>query len=139
MDQVLLTIRARSNSFMQALQSVTWTCRGGSHSLVHALASCFAYHGGKMPETEEEGAQVMAEWMAWFENLGAAVVDGGNPLGPSSTVNSDGSVTCDGGSNPLSGYSLINADSIEQATDLAKGCPILKAEGSVEIAEAMDM
>ena len=99
----------------------------------------FAYHGGKMPETEEEGAQVMAEWMAWFENLGAAVVDGGNPLGPSSTVNSDGSVTCDGGSNPLSGSSLINADSIEQATDLAKGCPILKAEGSVEIAEAMDM
>ena len=99
----------------------------------------FAYHGGKMPETEEEGAQVMAEWIAWFENLGAAVVDGGNPLGPSSTVNSDGSVTCDGGSNPLSGYSLITADSIEQATDLAKGCPILKAQGSVEIAEAMDM
>ena len=99
----------------------------------------FAYHGGKMPETEEEGAQVMAEWIAWFENLGAAVVDGGNPLGPSSTVNSDGSVTCDGGSNPLSGYSLINADSIEQATALAKGCPILKAQGSVEIAEAMDM
>lgn len=99
----------------------------------------FAYHGGKMPETEEEGAQVMAEWMAWFENLGAAVVDAGNPLGPSSTVNSDGSVTCDGGSNPLSGYSLINADSIEQATELAQGCPILKAEGSIEIAEAMDM
>ncbi len=99
----------------------------------------FAYHGGKMPETEEEGAQVMAEWMAWFESLGAAVVDGGNPLGPSSTVNSDSSVTCDGGSNPLSGYSLINAGSIEQATELAKGCPILKAEGSVEIAEAMDM
>lgn len=33
---------------MQAIQSVTWTCRGGSHSLVHALASCFAHHGGKM-------------------------------------------------------------------------------------------
>jgi phytoene dehydrogenase-like protein len=33
---------------MQAIQSVTWTCRGGSHALVHALASCFAYHGGKM-------------------------------------------------------------------------------------------
>jgi phytoene dehydrogenase-like protein len=33
---------------MQAVQSVTWTCRGGSHALVHALASCFAYHGGRM-------------------------------------------------------------------------------------------
>ncbi len=33
---------------LQAIQSVTWTCRGGSHALVHALASCFAYHGGRM-------------------------------------------------------------------------------------------
>jgi len=99
----------------------------------------FAYHGGKMPETEEQGAQVMAEWMAWFEGLGAAVVDGGNPVGPSSTVHSDGSVTCDGGSNPLSGYSLISADNIEQATAIAQLCPILKAQGSVEIAEAVEM
>jgi len=99
----------------------------------------FAYHGGKMPETEEEGAQVMAEWMTWFEGLGAAVVDGGNPAGPSSTVQSDGSVTCDGSSNPLSGYSLINDASIVQATEIAQGCPILKAEGSVEVAEAVEI
>ena len=99
----------------------------------------FAYHGGKMPETEEEGAQVMAQWMSWLEGLGEAVVDGGNPAGPSSTVHPDGSVTCDGGSNPLSGYSLINAENIEQATEIAKGCPILQAEGSVEVAEAIEM
>ncbi|MDH3388872.1 MAG: YciI family protein [Gammaproteobacteria bacterium] len=99
----------------------------------------FAYHGGKMPETEEEGARVMAEWMAWFENMGTAVVDGGNPVGPSSTLHSDGSVSCDGGPNPLSGYSLVNAESIEQATELARGCPILKAAGSVEIAETFEM
>ena len=99
----------------------------------------FAYHGGKMPETEEEGAQVMAEWMAWFEGLGDAVVDGGNPVGPSSTLHADGSITCDGGSNPLSGYSLINAADIEVATEIARGCPILRAEGSIEIAECFDM
>lgn len=99
----------------------------------------FAYHGGKMPETEEEGAKVMADWMAWFGSMGDAVVDGGNPVGPSSTLNSDGSVSCDGGANPLSGYSLIQADDIQQATEFARGCPILQAEGSVEIAEAIDM
>ncbi|MDH3220738.1 MAG: YciI family protein [Gammaproteobacteria bacterium] len=99
----------------------------------------FAYHGGKVPETEEEGARVMAEWMAWFEKMGVAVVDGGNPLGPSSTLHSDGTVSSDGGPNPLSGYSLVNAESIEQATELARGCPILRAEGSIEIAEAMEM
>ena len=99
----------------------------------------FAYHGGKMPETEEEGARVMAEWMAWFEQMGPAVVDGGNPVGPSSTVHPDGTISSDGGSNPLSGYSLVDADNIEAAIALAKDCPVLRAEGSVEVAEAIEM
>ena len=33
---------------LQSIHSATWTCRGGSHSLVHALASCFAAHGGRL-------------------------------------------------------------------------------------------
>jgi hypothetical protein len=99
----------------------------------------FVYHGGKMPETQEEGQQVMAEWGAWFGELGEAVVDGGNPVGQSATVHSDGSVTNDGGSNPTSGYSLVNADSQEAATAMAKGCSVLKAGGSVEVAPAIGM
>ena len=81
----------------------------------------------------------MAEWMAWFEQMGPAVVDGGNPVGPSSTVHPDGTISSDGGSNPLSGYSLVDADNIEAAIALAKDCPILRAEGSVEVAEAIEM
>ena len=99
----------------------------------------FAYHGGKMPETDEDAERVLGEWMDWLGGLGDAVVDGGNPAGPSSTLHPDGSVSCDGGSNPLSGYSLIQAEDIEIATQIARGCPILKAEGTVEIAEAIDM
>jgi hypothetical protein len=34
---------------------------------------------------------------------------------------------------------LISADNIEEALELARGCPILGADGSVEVAEAMDM
>ena len=33
---------------LQTIHSATWTCRGGSHALVHALCSCFAYHGGRL-------------------------------------------------------------------------------------------
>ena len=99
----------------------------------------FAYHGGKMPETEEEGARVMAQWEAWLGGMGTAALDPGNPVGPSSTVHPDGSVSCDGGANPLSGYSLVSADSIDHATEIAKGCPILEAGGSVEIAEIVEM
>ncbi len=99
----------------------------------------FVYHGGKMPESQEEGAKVMAAWQGWLGGMGDAVVDGGNPVGMSSTVHSDGSVTSDGGSNPTSGYSLVSAEGIEQALELAKGCPILANEGSVEVAETMEM
>ena len=99
----------------------------------------YIYHGGEMPQTEEEGIKVMAEWEAWFGAMGAAVIDGGAPVGMSSTLHSDGSVTADGGANPTSGYSLVSADNIDAAIELARGCPILKAKGSIEVAEAMEM
>lgn len=97
----------------------------------------FAYHGGKMPESEEEGARVMQAWNDWFADLGAAVDDGGAPVGSSKTVSSSG-VADGGGANPLSGYTLVNADSIEAAVEMAKGCPILD-HGTVEVAEALPM
>lgn len=98
----------------------------------------FIYHGGKPPETPEQGEKVMAQWMAWMGSLGAALVDGGNPAGPSKTVSTAG-VADDGGSNPVSGYSLVEAADIDAAVALAGGCPILSDGGTVEIAEALPM
>lgn len=99
----------------------------------------FVYHGGNNPESEEEVAKVMDDWGNWLGSMGAAVIDGGNPVGPSTTVNPDGSVASSGGANPASGYSLIEASDLDDAIAKAKGCPVLKAEGSVELAEAFDM
>lgn len=98
-----------------------------------------AYHGGAMPESEEEQAKVMSDWEAWFGSLGDAVLDGGNPIAGSVTVGPDRSVSEGGGPNPLSGYSLIKADDLDAAAGLAQGCPILAGGGSVEVAEAIDM
>lgn len=98
-----------------------------------------AYHGGSMPETPADQEAVMNSWISWFGTIGESVVDGGNPTGASATVNADGSVSSGGGANPISGYSLVTADSLDAATVLAKGCPILSAGGSVEVAEAIDM
>jgi len=98
-----------------------------------------AYHGGGMPETEEEGARVMAAWQSWLEGMGAACVDMGNPVGMSRTVYAD-KIADDGGANPLSGYSIIEAADMDAACDLAKGCPILEgASGTVEVAPIMEM
>ena len=69
----------------------------------------FVYHGGSNPETEEEVAQVMDDWGNWFGSMGAAVVDGGNPVGQSYTLSPDGSLADNGGTNPASGYSLIRS------------------------------
>jgi hypothetical protein len=99
----------------------------------------FAYHGGGRPETKEAQDKAMAAWGAWFGSMGKAVVSGGNPVGKSWTVKSGGAVTRDGGANPVSGYSLIEARDHDGAVGLAKGCPILVSGGSIEIAEVMDM
>ena len=99
----------------------------------------FVYHGGSHPETEEEVKQVMDAWGNWMGALGSAVIDGGNPVGQSYTVHPGGKVTDDGGANPVSGYGLFEASNIEDALEKAKGCPILDAGGTIEVAEAIDM
>ena len=98
----------------------------------------FVYHGGGKPSSPEEGAQVMQKWMEWLGGLGSDVVDMGNPVGLSKTVYAD-RVADDGGSNPTSGYSLVNAKDIDDAVAKAKRCPILESGGNIEVAEAMEM
>ena len=60
----------------------------------------------------------------------------GDQGGPKQIV---GSILKFRGANPATGYSLIEASSLEDAHKKAKGCPILKAGGMIEIAQAMDM
>ena len=99
----------------------------------------FAYHGGTgMPESPEAQEQSMAEWNAWFETLGTALVDGGAPFGRGSTVRTDGS-TSDGGTTGLGGYSVVSATDLAAAANLAKGCPILGNGGSVDVYETVAM
>ncbi len=98
----------------------------------------FAYHGGKRPESPEEGAKHMAKWKAWIGGLGDAVVNPGTPLGKSKTVSSAG-VSDDGGSNPMSGFSIVKADSMDAALEMAKECPLLEIGGTLEVAEVMEM
>lgn len=99
----------------------------------------FVYHGGGMPETEEAQARVMAAWGAWFGGLGDAVVDGGNPTREARTIASDGATSEGGGANPVTGYSIIQAGSLDEAVVHAKGCPILASGGSIEVCATVVM
>lgn len=96
------------------------------------------YKGGEStpPASEEEGQKVMAAWMGWFGSMGDAVVDGGNPISVSKTVASNGAVS-EGGSG-INGYSVLKADNLDAAAELAKGCPHLASGGTVEVYETFN-
>ncbi len=99
----------------------------------------FAYSGGNGMATDQaERDAVMAKWGQWFGELGPAVVDGGAPTGASKTVGEGGSVS-DGGSRGLTGYSVVSADTLDAAVELAKGCPVLENGGAVDVYEAIAM
>jgi hypothetical protein len=99
----------------------------------------FAYHGGKTPATKEEGERVMAAWTAWMGGLGAGLIEGGGPVGKSSTVSKSGIID-NGGGNPVSGYSVVEAPDHAAADVMAKGCPmVVDGSGSVEVAEILQM
>jgi hypothetical protein len=96
----------------------------------------FAYRGGSMAETQEERDAAMAAWGAWFGQLGGAIVDAGNPFAGSASVGGGGTVS-DGAGSGLSGYSVVQADSLAAASELAKGSPVLAAGGSVDVYETL--
>jgi YCII-related domain len=91
-----------------------------------------AYRGGGMPDTAEEQETVMAAWGAWFGALGESVIDGGAPFGASAGVG--GEVIAQ-----LTGYSILDAATLDDAVAKANGCPILTSGGTVEVYEALDM
>ena len=97
----------------------------------------YVYTGGQMAETPEAQEQAMQEWGAWFGTLGDKVTDMGAPFGASATVKSGGSSA--GGTSALTGYTVVESDSLESATDGAAGCPVLKSGGTVEVYEAIEM
>ena len=93
----------------------------------------YAYKGGGMPESEEEGKRIMEAWTSWFGGLGDSVVDMGNPFGASAAVGG-------GWTSGITGYSIVTAGSLDDALAKAQGCPILNGGGgSVEVYEALDM
>lgn len=97
----------------------------------------YVYSGGQRAETPEAQEQAMQHWATWFGTLGSAVTDIGNPFGASSTVKSGGSGA--GGTSALTGYSIVEAGSLDEATAQAAGCPILQTGGAVEVYEAVQM
>ncbi|MDJ0941782.1 MAG: YciI family protein [Woeseiaceae bacterium] len=96
-----------------------------------------AYIGGRQPATPEEGKAQKEKWDAWITNLGDAIVNPGTPLAMSKTIGPDGVADADP-DRKLTGFSIVRADSLDDAIAIAKECPFLEM-GTLEVAQVMQM
>jgi len=97
------------------------------------------YTGGGMPEDEAMGAEIMAAWGAWYGKMGAAVVDGGNPFSGAKTVTAEGVSDGAASSPAATGYTVISADSMDDAVAKVQGHPHLSYGGQVSVYETFEM
>jgi hypothetical protein len=97
---------------------------------------------GASPEQMQASVK---RWMDWIGGIAAQnkLTDGGNRLIPSGKVVKSDNVIADGPYTEIKecivGYSIVKTTSIEEAVELAKGCPILAIGGNVEVREINGM
>ena len=55
------------------------------------------------------------------------------------SITSDGTVADGPSGTPASGYTIIEADSLDQAVDMAKDCPVLDGGGEISVYETFNV
>jgi hypothetical protein len=100
----------------------------------------------RLARSPDELQKSVQKWLAWFKELNekGVVKDPGNPLGASGKVVRGTSKDIHDGpyaeaKDLVNGYVLIEAATIEQAVELAEGCPIFEDGGSVEVRPVMKL
>ncbi len=96
------------------------------------------YLGGDHPSSPEEGKQHFAKYKEWLSSLGGSVISPANPFKDTHTVSPGGTVTT-GSTTSMSGYTIIESQSMEEAVEMAKACPFLDINGSLEVSELIQM
>jgi hypothetical protein len=95
--------------------------------------------------TPEEIQAENKQWMDWLGGIGAQnkLTSSGNRLDGSGKVVKGGNVITNGPyteiKETIGGFSIVKSDTYEGAVEMAKGCPILKAGGNVEVREMLVM
>jgi hypothetical protein len=97
----------------------------------------YVYLGGKMETDPKKQKESMDAWMKWFGSLGKAVVDGGNPTTPGKVVSKTGAKAISG--DPITGYSIVQAENLDAALKMAKGSPQLAVGGQIAVYNIMEM
>jgi hypothetical protein len=89
--------------------------------------------------------QLMQPWQDWLGGLAAQnkLTDRGNRLAGEGSVVKPSSIVTNGPyvelKEAVGGYSIVKAKDLKEASDIAKGCPILQVGGSVEVRPILGM
>jgi hypothetical protein len=95
------------------------------------------YHGGGgMPASAEAREQMLAAFQAWAASTGECMIDPGAPLGPSKVVTSD-SVSDGAAGGGIGGYTVLSAETLDDAVKLVQGHPFLSRGGTLRVSQAM--
>lgn len=84
----------------------------------------------------EQKPEVMQAWQAWFAEVGDRFVDSGNPLSAGYELTRDGSHELANGDGAATGYSILTAETREEAERLLAASPFAS---SVRLYEASPM
>lgn len=87
--------------------------------------------GFEMPTPEVQDA-----WGKWFASIAERTVDSGSPLGAAREVTKNGTKELPRGLDSITGYTIINAESMDDAEKIAQACPFTT---SMRVYEAMSM
>lgn len=100
----------------------------------------FLYRGREMSPSPEQMQKTTEKWLAWFKELEGkgAIGNIGHPLEDTGkVVTGNNKLVQDGpfaeAKDVIAGFTMVEADSLEHAAELARGCPILEVGGSVEV------
>jgi hypothetical protein len=106
----------------------------------------YLFRGGNMRQMSPQQLQEnMDKWRSWIGELAKKdVYKGGEPLNPEGRQLAAGKQTVTDGpfgetKDVVGGYLIVTAANLDAATELARGCPILQNNGSVEVREIGSM
>ena len=89
----------------------------------------FLYKGYITPTPE-----IGQAWMDWFASVGDRMVDSGNPMSRGADVTPDAVTPIETGLDSLTGYSIVNADTMDEAVEIAKTNPMITGVVVYELA-----
>jgi hypothetical protein len=100
----------------------------------------FLFRGRKWPSSAEQQQKTLERWGAWMADLSqrGLITNPGLPLeDEAKQVGGSGKVVHDGPfaevKDLVNGFIIVSAANIEEACEMAKGCPIFEQDGVVEV------